>query len=119
MKKCMLFSALWFAVGCVDSGKENDTSESDDTGSGYDVATNEYCEALGLTSIDMDMSGTSGGFGEIAPDFEFNTINNGVWRLSEQWTGCDNYIFVNYYQSNDYPVNLSGFGRIKDLLELV
>ena len=35
-------------------------------------------------------------FGEIAGDFSVETLD-GPWRLSEQWSGCESYVFLTYF----------------------
>ena len=66
----------------------------------------------------FDTSGTTGDFGEIVPDFTFNLLDEETWSLSENWTGCDNYIFVNYFSANEYPPD-SLVPEIQELLDLL
>ena len=112
----LLWSMGLFA--CTSSEKESDALG--DTGEDTDVLVEEdnYCSELGLTSVEFDPNGSSGDFGEIVPDFTLNTINHGEWNLAEHWTGCDNYIFVNYYEPNNYPVEFNSSAKIKEFLDL-
>lgn len=112
-KKWILASLVVSLVSCVDVGKEGDTSE--DTGA---TVVPSYCQNLNLSEKAFDVNGSTADFGQIAPDFTFNVLDGQTWTLSEQWTGCDNYIFINYYASNDYPVNLGAYTKIKDMLEM-
>ena len=112
---------LW-SIGLLacTSEKAEDTETLEDTGedTGIVIEEDTYCADLGLSSVEFDPNGSGGDFGEIAPDFTFNTINHGEWNLSENWTGCDNYIFVNFYEPNRYPVDFSSGANIQDFLEL-
>jgi len=78
----------------ADSGSDSGTNKDagDDSGLGYDEV---YCNDLNLTMRPFDPSGdvTDGEFGEIAGDLTFDTLD-GLWNLKDNWTGCDNYVFV-------------------------
>lgn len=54
-----------------------------------------YCDELGLTERAFQ---TEGDFGTtrwlLADDFTVELIDRTEWTLSEQWTGCDSYVFV-------------------------
>lgn len=78
--------------------------------------TEDACAALGLEALDFDPSGSDWDFGQLAPDFAWDT-QLGPFQLSEGWTGCDTYLFVNYYPDGDYPVSLRRAGKLADLLE--
>ncbi len=106
-----LGTVLLGALSCRETEKPDDNAVED-------AVEPTYCETLGLSEVPFDPSGESGGFGEVAPDFTFNLLDDEVWTLSEQWTGCDNYIFVNYFSANEYPARLTRPREIQELLEL-
>lgn len=57
------------------------------------------CDELGLVRAPMqDASGAA--FDEVAGDFTVETLD-GPWTLSEHWSGCDSYVFINY-AANEY-----------------
>ena len=89
----MLLRNLWLitvGVGCTPETK------TEDSGTTNQIEVPTYCETLGLTSKSFDTSGVAGDFGEVSPDFTFNLLDGETWTLSEYWTGCDNYMFLNY-----------------------
>lgn len=56
----------------------------------------DVCDELDLPRAPM-REGTGGTLpGEVAGDFTVQTLA-GPWHLEEQWTGCDNYVFFNYF----------------------
>ena len=64
------------------------------------------CEALGLPVRPMDVEGPFAGVEMgLADDFTLETLD-GPWTLSDNWTGCDGYIFVNYHPDEGYAVAL-------------
>ncbi len=56
------------------------------------------CDELGLRT-DEFQEGTGAAHGDIAGDFTVTTLD-GPWTLSEEWTGCESYVFVNYFDSD-------------------
>jgi hypothetical protein len=54
----------------------------------------DVCDELGLPRVAMRPS-TGAGFDDVAGDFTVETLD-GPWTLSEEWTGCDSYVFLNY-----------------------
>ncbi len=103
--------SLWWSVGCTSDVKTEDSGEEP-----LDPPT--YCQTLGLSEQAFDTSGEVGDFGEVAPDFTFNLLDGDTWTFSEHWTGCDNYIFINYFSANEYPARLTRPREIQELLEL-
>ena len=64
----------------------------------------DWCTSNGYTVRDFqDGSGSS--YGSIAADFTVETLD-GPWTFSEHWSGCDNYLFVNYASGYDYADEL-------------
>ncbi|MFK7991190.1 MAG: peptide-N-glycosidase F-related protein [Sandaracinaceae bacterium] len=51
------------------------------------------CDALSLPRRAFDASATGTGFEETVGDFTVATLD-GDWTLSEQWSGCESYVFV-------------------------
>lgn len=95
----------------VDSGEPGDTADPDDTG----TAAPDLCTELGLTSRPWDAGGTTGDFDTVAPDLAIATLD-GDLVLSEAWSGCDVVLFVNYYPSADWPIDLGRAADVEDLL---
>ena len=95
-----------------DDEKSDDTNPDDveDTGSSGDTddtggATGDWCTDNGY-EIQPFGSGPYGtNYGELVEDFTVGTLD-GDWTLSENWSGCDNYLFVNYADGYDYPAQL-------------
>ncbi len=54
----------------------------------------DICDELGLPRVAMQPS-TGAGFDDVAGDFTVETLD-GPWTLSEAWTGCESYVFLNY-----------------------
>ena len=55
-----------------------------------------FCDSEGLTSRPRQEGGGDYQFGSIAGDFTAQTLR-GAWRLSEQWSGCESYVFLVYF----------------------
>ncbi|MCK6523882.1 hypothetical protein L6R49_20940 [Myxococcota bacterium] len=75
----------------------------------------DFCAAEGLTVRPFQTGGAGLDFDTLAPDFTFNTTA-GTFTLSERFSGCDSYVFINYYEPNKYPVNLTSASKIAELL---
>jgi hypothetical protein len=97
----------------------DDTADTADTGTPIEPT---WCESQGLTSRDFT-PGASGGFGTAGdfdtavPDFTWSLMDGSEWVMSEEWSGCDVYVMINYYPEYDYPVNLGKSWKIADWLE--
>ena len=113
IQKRMLWGlGMMSLLACIETGKESDTATTPIE------AEPTYCEQLDLKEVGFDPSGATGDFGELAPDFTLNLLDGSAWSFSENWTGCDNFLFVNYYSASNYPVALDNSREIKELLEL-
>ena len=44
-------------------------------------------------------------YGQRVPDFTLSTLD-GEWNFQENWSGCDNYLFVNHADGYDYAAQL-------------
>jgi hypothetical protein len=60
----------------------------------------DVCDELGLVRTPMQVDATGSDFDEVAGDFTVETLD-GPWTLSEHWSGCESYVFINY-AANDY-----------------
>jgi len=120
----MRLLSLLLVVGCTGdnkgkkgSGEDIDTSlDTADT-----IAEPDFCADQGLTVRDFDATGTSGDFGEVVPDFSW-AVRDGqntpsTWTFSEQWSGCDTYMIINYYGDSNYPVEMDNRREIREWLE--
>lgn len=96
----LLLTFLLF--GCDDGDGMMDV----DSGPGMDAGPPEpmvdagpdpsaICDELGLPTTAFDASGTGDAFEEVAGDFTVETLS-GSWTLSENWSGCESYVFVNW-----------------------
>jgi len=61
------------------------------------AAPESVCEALGEPSLAMQAGEGGALFGDLAGDFTVQTLD-GPWQLSEQWSGCESYVFLTYFQ---------------------
>ncbi len=64
-------------------------------GEGEGPALPDICEALGLPRAALQ-AGTGELQGDVAADFTVTTLA-GSWTLSEEWTGCESYVFLAYF----------------------
>ena len=83
-----MFALIVLACSSVEKKETQDTGETVE-------AEPTYCERLELTERVFDATAPS----ELirhAPAGDFSVeLRDGVeWRLSENWTGCDNYVFI-------------------------
>lgn len=74
----------------------------------------DLCEELGLTKVPFQM-GAGSDWGELAGDFTATMLDGSTWTLSERWSGCDSYVFVNYVPSGYARMLWSG--SLQELLE--
>lgn len=102
-----LFSSL-LALACdgpmpiADAGSDAgalDASPMLDGGQDAYVPPPDVCEALGLARVAMQ-DGTGSAFDDVAGDFTVETLD-GPWTLSDHWSGCESYVFLNY-ANTDY-----------------
>lgn len=119
----------------VESSTENDglaADASDEEDAGEEPETS-YCEKLGYPEKPF-LSGTGSDYEKIAGFFSAETLN-GTWKLDENWTGCDSYVFVNYTGDSTFwngelttlinksPTNVhyffSGYGNAESVSEQV
>ena len=77
-------------------------ADSDDTG---EPPVADWCIENGYSVVDFTEAAGGQNYGELAGDFTVDTLD-GPWALSENWSGCDVYLFVNYHSEYDYPVQL-------------
>ncbi|MBW2260737.1 MAG: hypothetical protein JRG91_02100 [Deltaproteobacteria bacterium] len=97
----------------VDDAAELDVEDEDGVDDdALDVVDEEavtlpVCEQLGLPEREFDPDGWGYGLYSVAQDFTVQTTE-GPWTLSENWTGCDVYLFIQDEprQAEDWPVPL-------------
>lgn len=78
----------------------SDDAGSADAGTDAGPPTTDVCAELGITPRPFDASATGSAWEEVAGDFTVQTLD-GPWTLSEEWSGCESYVFV-AFASNDY-----------------
>lgn len=72
---------------------DNDDATDTDTGDPEDPRA-EFCRERELPIAPLRV-GESGEWGEVAGDFEVATTF-GPWRLADNFSGCDTYLFINH-----------------------
>ena len=60
-----------------------------------------YCDALGFSYEEFQHETGGFLFGDLAEDFRVNELDGASWTLSQNWTGCDSYIFFSYFTFSD------------------
>jgi hypothetical protein len=75
----------------------DDSTDATDDSTDEPVAPPELCEGTG--QIVRPFIADEGGlrWGEIAGDFTVTHLDGSTWNLAENFTGCDSYLFVNYF----------------------
>ena len=104
----ILLASATLSLGCP--SKDSDPSPSgtdsgtnpDDTGSADDTGdpstTLDACERLGLPAMDFNPEGSSLPLRHNpAGDFSVPLVDGSEWVLSEQWSGCESYIFLPHW----------------------
>jgi len=91
-------------VASSDASAEDTTKEIDDdaqTSTEGDTAPDvtepaeeTVCTELGLPAAEF-LPGTGSDYGKIAGFFSAETLK-GTWKLDENWTGCETFVFINY-----------------------
>lgn len=54
------------------------------------------CEALDLPRAAFKAADGGVNFGDVAGGFTVNTLD-GPWTLTDNWSGCESYVFLNYF----------------------
>lgn len=64
---------------------------------GHDAAmpSPDVCDELSLPRVPFRATGSGTAFDDVAGDFTVETLD-GPFTLSEAWSGCESYVFVNY-----------------------
>jgi len=87
-------------------------NDTDDTG-----AEPTHCELLGLTERPFQEAEHDRTLYALAADLTIPTLD-GDWTLSEGWTGCDNYLFIQDLPRQDQSAPISIWERdLDDLFE--
>lgn len=94
---CLLLVGCDGATVSDDAGADA-SDEPADAGSDAGPAAADPCEVLGLPSRPFDATATGAAFEAVAGDFTVQTLD-GPWTLSEEWSGCESYVFVNHSSS--------------------
>lgn len=58
------------------------------------------CDELGLAKQPLQPGAATYEFGAVAGDFTITDIDGSTWNLTEHWTGCESYLFINYIGTN-------------------
>ncbi len=100
------------ASDAIDDAVEMDVAEDGVDDDAEDVVDEDaaplpVCERLGLPVREFDPDGWGYQLYSVAQDFTVQTTE-GPWTLSENWTGCDVYLFIQDEprQAEDWPVPL-------------
>lgn len=105
--------ALALGAGACSSGDDDDTTTtvrdggSRDGGAARDAGPRDggfvepdVCDDLGLPRVAFQEGSSTYAFGDLAGDFRVTTFA-GDWILSQEWTGCESYVFLNYIPDNN------------------
>ena len=92
---------LTLAAGCL-SDKESQKDTASTTEDTSEATEPTFCETQGLASVSFSEGPFGSDYGDLAGDFQLNTLD-GPWSFSENWTGCDTYIFLMHASGYDYP----------------
>ena len=86
----------------IDVAEEADATSSDIQQPEPDVPVEEksVCEEWGFPEAPY-LPGTGSDYGKVAGFFSAETLT-GTWKLDEEWTGCDTYVFINYTGDNTF-----------------
>ncbi len=116
----VFFALLTLAVGCP-SDDDDDVTDDDDSATDDDDDTEPpgLCDELGLEAREFDDTGPEAyQRWQPAGDFTVPLRDGSDWTLSEQWTGCESYVFLPHWltvsEVDDTSWWLTGVG---DLLE--
>ena len=89
-------------AGCESTPPASDTDagidasmEVVDAGTDAGPPDPDVCGMLSLPTVPM-REGTGNSLGEVAGDFTVHELDGRVWRLSDHWSGCESYVFLNY-----------------------
>jgi len=97
-------AAAPLAVGCGDDGgaparpagdDDDDDDGQDDDARDAGSPEPDVCDDLGLSRRPFQAGPGGDGYAELAGDFTVETLD-GPWTLSDAWSGCESYVFVNY-----------------------
>ena len=96
----ILAAGLVLGLGCGDGST---TSPSGDTSSQVTTETTPLAESCSGDALPrpFEAGGTGFAFGDVAGDFTVNELDGRVWTLSENWTGCDSYVFITYFEGGE------------------
>lgn len=103
-----ILALLLGGCGTEDSGKNDPVSSddpvepTDDTGAPEDTGEPEIelddCERLGLEAVAFNTDGDSLPLRhKVAPDFTLPLVDGSNWTFSEQFSGCESYIFLPHW----------------------
>jgi hypothetical protein len=86
--------------------EDTGSAQPEDTGSPDTGAptTVDPCEALGLPVRELQAGTDDDRLYSVASDFSVELIDGSTWTLSESWSGCESYLFI-----QDTPRNASGW----------
>lgn len=78
--------------------ESSDTSDTTDDGTTGGPDPSAICDELDLPVAPL-LETSGGAWGDIAGDFTVDTTF-GEWRLADNFSGCDTYVFINYTGSS-------------------
>ena len=88
----------------TDTDTDSDTDADTDSDTDADPTGAEICEQLGLPARDFQEVEDDDTLGAMAADFTVPT-RDGDWTLSENWSGCETYLFL-----LEEPAQAGGYG---------
>lgn len=95
-----LILAGW--MGCTSGSTPSPTTDASGD-SGTEKTTSPLLTECALGEAPpraFDSSPGGNAWGDLAGDFTVTELDDSTWTLSENWTGCDNYVFVAHFDNS-------------------
>lgn len=108
MRQCVWLGLLAILGACeVQVQKEDPSEPTDSSDTSASTSSSIGCAAMGLSVRAYEVTEEEAGFRRVAPDFTVMTLD-GEWTLSQEWSGCDTYLFIpsEPRQASGYPESL-------------
>lgn len=100
--RALALFALLSSIGCGDSTSDPDAGVLGeaglaDGGSDGEVGSTSVCERQGLSPRTFVADGEGVMFGDRAGEFSVNLVGGETWTFSEEFSGCESYVFFTYF----------------------
>lgn len=95
----VLVALVWTGIGCTSKTTSDSATTADTSTTPTNLA--KVCDVGAAAPRAFDTSAGGHRWGELAGDFTLTELDGSTWTLSEEWTGCDSYVFVNYFETSE------------------